>query len=199
MEMALPGGIELHYPVAGRVPDPIGEDSSSINGGELLQLEAESLPVEQVVAQNQGTRVPRDVGRSDHQRLRQALGLGLLGIRDGDPEGRAITEQSLERLRLVWRRDDQHIPDAREDERGQGVVDHRLVVDRQQLLADTTGDRVESSARSTSEKHTAHVSSLHSDRVGAAILAPYAGHLPETVDESERSPRVRRRVSPRRT
>ena len=39
--------------------------------------------------------------------------------------------------------DDQDIPDARQHEGGQRVVDHRFVVNREQLLADQTGEWIE--------------------------------------------------------
>ena len=59
-------------------------------------------------------------------------------------------------LGLVGCRDDQDVPDAREHQRGERVVDHRLVVDRHQLLADALGDRVQSRAGAAGQDDSAH-------------------------------------------
>ena len=54
----------------------------------------------------------------------------------------AVAEQTLELRRVLRGRDDEDFADTRKHERRQRVVDHRLVVDRHELLADALGDRV---------------------------------------------------------
>ena len=61
-------------------------------------------------------------------------GLGLLGVGEVHAVARAVPEQALEVGQVGRRGDDQDVADARQHEGGQRVVDHGLVVDRQQLL-----------------------------------------------------------------
>ena len=63
-------------------------------------------------------------------------GLGCAAYAIGMPELRAIAEQALEPSCSCGRGDDQHVADAGQHQRRQRVIHHRLVVDRQQLLAD---------------------------------------------------------------
>ncbi len=64
---------------------------------------------------------------------------------------------------VLRRRDDQHLADARQHQRGERVVDHRLVVDRQQLLADRVRDRVQARARTTGQDDAAAVHAFTAD------------------------------------
>ena len=59
----------------------------------------------------------------------------------------AVLEQRL----FVGGGDNQHIRHLRQHQRGEGVEDHRLIVDREQLLADGLRDRVQSCAGSPSQ------------------------------------------------
>src|SRR5690606_41448786 len=56
-----------------------------------------------------------------------------LPISDRQPEVATRPEQPPERVAVLRRRDDQHVPDPRQHQRGQRVVDHRLVVDGHEL------------------------------------------------------------------
>ena len=53
------------------------------------------------------------------------------------PQLAAIAEQAAELRQVVRRRDHQDVADAGQHQHRQRIVDHRLVVDRQQLLAMT--------------------------------------------------------------
>ena len=88
------------------------------------------------------TRAERTAGlRSEIPR-----GTRLLGIGERDAPAAAVSEQRLEAWSLFRRGDDQDVADAGQHQRRQRVVDHRLVVDRQQLLADRPGDRMQPGA-----------------------------------------------------
>src|SRR5690606_38054678 len=63
----------------------------------------------------------------------------------------SVAKQGLEQRLLVRGVDDQHLADPRQHQHAERVVDHRLVVDRQQLLADGPGDRIQARARAASE------------------------------------------------
>ena len=73
-----------------------------------------------------------------------------------DAELRSVAEQPLELLGVMRSRDDQDVADAGEHQRRQRVVDHRLVVDRDQLLGDAQGDRMQPRARAAGEDDAFH-------------------------------------------
>ena len=58
----------------------------------------------------------------------------------------AIAQQRLKTGRVSGGRNNQDVLNARQHEGGQRIVDHRLVVDRKQLLADTFRDRIQAAA-----------------------------------------------------
>src|SRR5689334_13159695 len=81
----------------------------------------------------------------------QLLGAMLYGVLEAQTEIRAVTEETLEAALILGCRDDQDVLDARQHQRGQRVVDHRLVVDRNELLTDAARDRIELGAAATGE------------------------------------------------
>jgi hypothetical protein len=99
--------------------------------------------VEQVVAERQRHRLAGDELAPDQERLRDAFGPRLGGVADREPERGAVAEQALEERQVGRRADQQQLPDARQHQGRERVVDHRLVVDRQQLLAHAARDRVQ--------------------------------------------------------
>ena len=70
---------------------------------------------------------------------------------------RAVTQEPLEARQVVRRGDDEDVADAREHEGADGVVDHRLVVNWQQLLADALGYRVQSGAGASGKNNAFHI------------------------------------------
>ena len=54
----------------------------------------------------------------------------------------AVAKQLLKAALVVWRRDDQYIANIGHHKRGQRIIDHRLVVDRQELLRNYKCQRV---------------------------------------------------------
>jgi hypothetical protein len=66
-----------------------------------------------------------------------------------DPPLPPVAEQPLELIDFLGRRDDQDLAQARHHQRGQRVVDQRLVVDRQQLLRRRQGERVKTGSAAT--------------------------------------------------
>ena len=85
-------------------------------------------------------------GFSSMEGLRQAVRAGLLGVGEVHAVARAVPEQAFEVGEVRRRGDDQDVPDARQHEGGQRVVDHGLVVDRQQLLGGHERERVQARA-----------------------------------------------------
>jgi hypothetical protein len=115
------------------------------------------VTVEQVVPEHQGALLAPDEVGADRERLRQALRRRLLRVGQVDPEGRPVAEQPLELGRVVRSGDHQDVLDPGQHQRGERVVDHRLVVHRHHLLAHAHRDGVQSGAASTGQDDSAHV------------------------------------------
>ena len=129
--------IELHDAEALGVVDVVAEDRGAarlrvLDG--LLEMARQAVAVEDVVSEHERARLAGDELLADGEGLRQAVRRGLLGVGQVHAVARAVPEQALEVRQVGRRGDDQDVPDARQHESGQRVVDHGLVVDRQQLL-----------------------------------------------------------------
>src|SRR5438093_7433666 len=107
--------------------------------------------VEDVVAERQGDPVGSDELASDNERLRESIRARLRGVLDLQADLGAVAEQPPEAIALVWRGDDEDVADTREHQVRQRVVHHRLVVDRDELLADRARQRMQTRARATGE------------------------------------------------
>ena len=111
------------------------------------------MAVKDVIAQNKRAwRAAYEVC-ADVKGLRQPFGFRLHFIRQRDAKVRAITQDTLELGRVFGRRDDQNIPDPSQHQRAERIVDHRLVIDGQQLLAHRHGDRIASRRRVMRRRH----------------------------------------------
>ena len=130
----------------------VGEDGGA---GAALVGAAEDLvevvAVEDVVAEDQGRVVVADEVGADDEGLGEAVRAGLDGVLQVDAPLAAVAEQLLEARGVLRGGDDQDVADAGQQERGQRVVDHRLVVDRQQLLGNRQGGRMQPGAGAAGE------------------------------------------------
>lgn len=109
------------------------------------------MAMEDVVAQHQATGLAGDELTANQIGLRQAVRAGLHGVFNLHAPLRAVTQQVAEQGLLVRRVDDQHLAYAGQHQHAKWVVDHRLVVHRQQLLADRLGERIQPGAGSTGQ------------------------------------------------
>ena len=154
-----PLAVELHDAEALGVVHVVAEDRGAARLGVLdgaRQVAAEAVAVEDVVAEHQGARLAVNELLADGEGLRQAVGARLLGVGEVDAVARAVPEQALEVGQVGRRGDDQDVPDARQHEGGQRVVDHGLVVDRQQLLGGHERERVQAGAGPAGEDDAFH-------------------------------------------
>jgi len=108
--------------------------------------------VEDVVAEDEADRRAADEVLGDEEGLRDAFRLGLLGVLETHAEVRAIAKEAAELGQILGRGDDENLADAAEHERGERVVDHRLVIDGQELLAGDAGERVQTGAGAAGEE-----------------------------------------------
>ena len=151
--------VELHDAEALRVVHVVAEDRGParlcvLDGSR--QVARQAVAVEDVVAQHQGARLAVNELLADGEGLRQAVGARLLGVGEVHAVARAVPEQALEVGEVRRRGDDQDVPDARQHEGGQRVVDHGLVVDRQQLLGGHERERVQARAGPAGEDDALH-------------------------------------------
>jgi len=109
------------------------------------------VAVEDVVTQHQAARLAGHEIAADQVGLRQPVRARLHGVLDVHAPLRTVAQQLLEQRLFVRGVDDQHFADARQHQHAERVIDHRLVVHRQQLLADALGDRIEPGAGTAGE------------------------------------------------
>ena len=158
-----PLAVELHDAEALGVVHVVAEDRGPARLGVLdgaRQVARQAVAVEDVVAEHQCARLAGDEVLADGECLRQAVGARLLGVGEAHAVARTVPEQALEIGQVGRRGDDQDVADARQHEGGQRVVDHGLVVDRQQLLGSHERERVKTRAGSTGEDDAFHKNPL---------------------------------------
>ena len=90
----------------------VGEHGTTVGVDVAAQLRAHAGAVEDVVAQDQRRGIVANVVCAEHEGLRQAVGLVLDGVGDVHAQLAAITEQAVERRRVVRRGDHQNVGDA---------------------------------------------------------------------------------------
>ena len=154
-----PLAIELHDAEALGVVHVIAEDRGAARLGVLhgaRQVARQAVAVEDVVAQHQCARLAVNELLADGECLGQAVGARLLGVGQVHAVTGAVPEQALEVGQVGRRGDDQNVPDARQHEGAERVVDHGLVVDRQQLLGGHERERVQARAGPAGEDDAFH-------------------------------------------
>ena len=151
--------VELHDAEALGVVDVVAEDRGAARLGVLdgaRQVAGQAVAVEDVVAEHQGARLAGDEVLADGEGLREAVRARLLGVGEVHAVARAVPEQALEVGQVGRGGDDQDVPDARQHEGAERVVDHGLVVDRKQLLGGHERERVQASAGPAGEDDALH-------------------------------------------
>ena len=152
--------VELHDAEALGVVHVVAEDRGPARLGVLdgaRQVAPEAVAVEDVVAEHQRARLAGDELLADGEGLCEAVRRGLLGVGEVHAVARAVPEQAPEVGQVGRRGDDQDVPDARQHEGGQRVIDHGLVVDRQQLLGGHERERVQARAGPAGEDDAFHI------------------------------------------
>ena len=169
--------VELDDAVRRGLADVVGEDVPAAHVGQAAQGGAQAGAVEDVVAEHQGHAVVADEVGADHEGLGQPVRAGLHRVGELDAPLPAVTQQPLELLGVLGRGDDQHLADAGHHQRRQRVVDHRLVVDRHELLGDAPGDGVQPRARAPGQDDALHGGepngARHPHRAGIPLGAGY--------------------------
>src|SRR5690348_10190360 len=92
------------------------------------------MPVENVVSQHQRAGTISDKISAYGKGVRQAIRTGLDGILKVQSPFTSIAQKLLKTGGILWSRDDQDVAHTRQHERAEWIVNHRLVVNRQQLF-----------------------------------------------------------------
>ena len=114
------------------------------------------LAMDQIVAECQRAGLAGDPVAADQEGLGDAVGPGLLGILEAHAEPGPVAKQAAELRQVLRRRDHHDVADAGEHQGRQRVVDHRLVVDRQQLLGRSQGHRMQARAGAAGQQDALH-------------------------------------------
>ena len=153
-------GVERDDAVALGIVDPAAEHGRFriflriVDG--LQQQIPEAGAVEDVVAQDHADGVVADELLADDKGLCQAVGRGLLRIGELHAVVGSVAQQAPEARQVVRRGDDQDLPDPRHHQHGDRVVDHRFIVDGNQLLGDALGDGIEAGSTAACEYDAFH-------------------------------------------
>ena len=93
------------------------------------------MPIKDIVAERQRARVAPDEFPADQEGLGQPVRARLHGVVQRYSPLAAIAQEPVKIGALLRRGDHQDVTDSRQHQDAQWVVDHRLVVDGQELFA----------------------------------------------------------------
>ena len=146
--LGLAGGVELDHAIAFRIRDAIAEHRAADRLGiGLGQQVGQAVAEEDVVAQHHGRRRAGQEILGQQIGLRQTVRRGLDDVFEPHPPLAAVAQGALELLLVDRGGDHRDLADPGQHQHRDREIDHRLVVDRQQLLRDAPGDRIEPRAR----------------------------------------------------
>ena len=153
--------VEFHDAEALRIVDIVAEHRGALAVCRVLdrRLQAlfETVTGKNIVAEHHGDAVVADEIRADDERLRESVGRRLDGVGQAQTELFAVAEQLLKARRVLRCGNDEDIPDPGAHEHRHGIVDHRFVIDRQQLLGGHLCQRIQARAGAACENNTFHI------------------------------------------
>ncbi len=153
-----------------RIGDVIAKNRRTLLlGARRTQIVREVLTVEDVITQNQAARILTDELFADDERLRQTIWARLFGVAEFDPINATVAQQLAETRQIFRGGNNQNFAHASEHQHRQRIKDHRLVVDRQHLLGDAKGQRMQARARATGENDAFTICRGHLFRTSLSI------------------------------
>ena len=149
--------VEFHDAVGTRILHGIAEDRRALRSGcggteQLLELRA----VKHVVAQHKAARRAADEFLGDEESVRNAAGDRLHAVFHMDAKLGAVSQQAAVGLAVRRSRDEHDVADACHQQHAQRIIDHRLVIDRDQGFGNGAGHGVQAAALAASENDTFH-------------------------------------------
>src|SRR5688572_30409999 len=130
----------------------IGEDrrAGSLRRG-ALQLLGKAVSKKHVVPEDQCRWASAKKIGADDERLSETFGFFLNCVGELDADLRAITEQVAKSGRVGRRADDENLANSGKQNGRQRIIDHRLVVNRNELLAHYARRRPQARSRPAGE------------------------------------------------
>ena len=99
--------------------------------GELLR---QSMPVKDIVPKDERNWVFAHEIATDDERVGQSARFVLCGVGNLQTELRTAAKQAFEQRLILWRRNDQDLPNPTEHQGRQRIIYHRLVKHGEQLF-----------------------------------------------------------------
>jgi hypothetical protein len=116
--------------------------------------------VKDVITQDERDLVFAHKGFGNDKGLGNTAGFELFAIFDGNAETQAVAEKLFEARQVVRRRNKAKFANAALDERGQRIINHRLVVDRLELLTGDKRERIQPRPGAAGEDDAFHCKSV---------------------------------------
>ena len=152
--------IELHNAKTLRIIHIVAEHAGALSVLRAFDCGAQpfgqSVPRENVIAQNHGDVVFSDKFFSDNKGLREPVRRRLNLILQMQPELMSVPKQFLKARRIRRCGDNQNIPDIRIHQDRQRVIDHRFVINRQKLLGCYLCQRIKPGAGASGKNDSFH-------------------------------------------
>ena len=177
------GRIEFNHPVALWIWHVIGEDGRALFAlRRPAKLVAQARAVENVVAKNEHRRPAGDEFLADDETPARAHSArAARRIRCGCPTP-SHRQGGGETSADHGGGNDQRLADPGEHDDRQRIIDHRLVVDRNQLLGDSESDRMQPGARAASQNDAFHL------RIALTVSKPSSRPRRSRPDARRRRP-----------
>ena len=173
MEMTFFIGIEFHHTITFRIAYVISIDDTSVRIIVVGKKISQPDPVKDIIPSTRATLSLPMKSAPKVKSLCQPVRTGLFHITEAATQSGTITQQLLKTGQVIRSGNDQDLVDARHHQGTERVVDHGLIIDGHQLLADGQGDRVETGAGSTGQYDSFH----------SRYLLQIYGRLPEGLTD----------------
>ena len=125
-----------------------------------MQQSVESDSLKNIISEYQTDRIRSNEIGTDQEGLRQSIRRRLLRIGELHSVVRTIAQQTTESRQILRGRDHENLPNPRTHQYRNRIVDHRLVVNGQQLLAHPFSHRIQPGTRSSCKNNSFHNSIL---------------------------------------
>ncbi len=183
--------VELGDPEALRVGHPVEERPGAPRPGlELAGERLERRAVEDVVSQDAAERVVADEVPGEADRMGDPQRSALVAVRQAEPEVLSVAEELHDVTDALAADDDEDFADPHPGQRLERVVDHRPVVDREQVLVRHDGEREQPRRRAAGEDDPLHGVTSYGRRVarGSGVAGWYgcseSGSVPSGLSSS---------------
>ena len=189
----VPGRVQLGHAEALRVCDLVEHRPGAPRSGlELAGAVGQRRTEQDVVAEHAAEGVVADEVAGEADGVGDAERAALIAVRQIQSEMLAVGEQLDDVADALAADDDHDLTDAHAGKRGDGVVDHGPVVDRQKVLVGDDGQRKEASGGSACHHETLHRGSVGivAGRIAGSAVGPSgsAGPRPESPATIARLP-----------